>query len=273
MKRILFSVLILALAACGREPYVIVQIADAQFGFTSTVECRNAGVEYDNDVTVEAEYLAKAVALVNEMRPDAVIFTGDQVNHCSNEIEWDAFNKEVAAIDKDITVYHIPGNHDVILSENKVDMSTYSPQYGEGHFVVSENGVRVVGVNSNYIKYNDPKEEEQMAWLQEALKKGRKDEVTLVFSHHPFFLKEVGEDDGYFQIQRDKRQKYMEMFESYGVDALYAGHLHNNSAGEYNGIPVTTTTSVCYQIGDAQPSVLVITVDDGVVTDELVTIK
>lgn len=273
MKRFLFFALLLALAACGNEPYVIVQIADAQFGFTATDRCRRAGVEYDNDVTAEAQCLAKAVAMVNEMRPDAVIFTGDQVNHCSSSIEWDAFNKEVAAIDKDITVYHIPGNHDVILSENKVDMSTYSPQYGEGHFVVSDGGVRVVGVNSNFIKYNDPREVEQMIWLETALKKERKDEVTLVFSHHPFFLKEAGEDDGYFQIQRDKRQAYMELFESHGVDALYAGHLHNNSAGEYNGIPVTTTTSVCFQIGDAEPSIRVITVDGGVVTDELVTLK
>lgn len=94
-----------------------------------------------------------------------------------------------------------------------------------------------------------------------------------MFSHHPFFLKEVGEKDGYFQIQSAKRQGYMDLFKSMNVDALYAGHLHNNSEGSYEGIPVRTTTSVGYQIGDAYPSVRVITITDGKVIDSLLPIE
>jgi hypothetical protein len=79
----------------------------------------------------------------------------------------------------------------------------------------------------------------------------------------------IAEEDGYFQIQKSKRQEYIGMFTEADVDALYTGHLHNNSQGAYDALPVTTTTSVAFQIGPSQPSIRVITVQDGKLTDEL----
>lgn len=265
--------MLLAAVSCSRKPYVIVQIADAQLGFTATSKAQNEGREYDNDVTYEADYLAKAVAMVNEMKPDAVIFTGDQVHHCNNQVEWDSFAALTEKIDKSIRQFHVPGNHDVVISGNKVDMLPFSSRYGNGYFVSEDSKVRIVGINSNLIKYNDATEGDQFEWLKKALKKSSSKQLTLVFSHHPFFLDELGENDGYFQIQSAKRGDYMKLFEEYDVDALYAGHLHNNASGHYNGMPVTTTTSVAYQIGDAAPSIRVITLADGAVADELIPVR
>jgi hypothetical protein len=53
------------------------------------------------------------------------------------------------------------------------------------------------------------------------------------------------------------------------VDAVFAGHLHASAAGEYNGIPMLTTTSSGYQLGDEHPSVRVIKIEDGVITEYL----
>ena len=39
------------------------------------------------------------------------------------------------------------------------------------------------------------------------------------------------------------------MFPTAGVRAVYAGHLHDLSEGEYCGIPMKTATSVAYQLG------------------------
>lgn len=272
MKRIFLLSLLLAIISCSSEPYVIVQIADAQLGFTATSQCQKEKTEYNDDVTYEVECLAKAVALVNELKPDAVVFTGDQVHHPLNEIELDAFAQQAEGIADGIDVFYLPGNHDVLIGEEQVDMSPFTKRFGEGTFLSVKKGVRMVGLNSNFIKYNDPRENDQLEWLRGALKKSRKNEVSLIFCHHPFFLNEVDEADGYFQIQASKRQCYMELFESNGVDAVYAGHLHNNSAGSYNEIPVVTTTSVAYQIGGPQPSVRIIKVEDGTVSDELVPI-
>jgi 3',5'-cyclic AMP phosphodiesterase CpdA len=178
----------------------------------------------------------------------------------------------IAGIDPSVTVLHLPGNHDVVISEGNVDLTPFTDRYVNDRFVHTERGVRMVGINSNLIKYDDQLEHAQMEWMKDVLTKDSEDEVTLVFSHHPFFLQEIAEEDGYFQIQKSKRQEYIGMFTEADVDALYAGHLHNNSSGEYSGMPVRTTTSVAFQIGDAQPSIRVITIADGVISDRLLNI-
>ena len=268
MKRILYLVMAAVITACSSDPYIIVQVADAQLGFTAADVSQKEGTEYVNDLTYESECLKKAVEMINDIRPDAVVFTGDQVNRAADEEQWTAFAEIISGIDKSVNVFHLPGNHDVVISEGNVDSTPFTSRYGEDRFVFAERGVRLVGINSNLIKYNDPQEEGQKIWLEDALGKNG-DEVSVVFAHHPFFMTDIEEDDGYFQIQKDKRRDYFELFEGMGVSAVYAGHRHNNAEGEYNGMPVRTTTSVAFQIGDAVPSVRVITVAKGTLSDEL----
>lgn len=260
------------LLSCVDKPYVIVQIADAQLGFTAADKSQREGTEYINDLTYEADCLTKAVAMVNDIRPDVLVFTGDQVNRCDDTEQWDVFAKLIAAVDSSVKVLHIPGNHDVIISEGNVDSTPFTDRYVEDRFLHVERGVRIVGINSNLIKYNDPREAEQMEWMKNSLVKDADDEVSIIFSHHPFFLKDIAEDDGYFQLPRVKRKSYFNICTDLKVNALYAGHLHNNSIGSYEGIPVITTTSVAFQIGPAQPSIRVITVQDGIVSDELLNL-
>lgn len=267
MKRILYLVMAAVITACSSDPYIIVQVADAQLGFTAADVSQKEGTEYVNDLTYESECLKRAVEMINDIRPDAVVFTGDQVNRAADEEQWTAFAEIISGIDKSVNVFHLPGNHDVVISEGNVDSTPFTSRYGEDRFVFAERGVRLVGINSNLIKYNDPREAEQKEWLSEALLK--EDEVSIVFAHHPFFMSSIDEEDGYFQIQKDKRQGYFDLFGDKGVDAVYAGHRHNNAEGTYGTMPVRTTTSVAFQIGDAKPSIRVITVSDGAIQDEL----
>ena len=267
-----FLISFFALVSCAERPYVIVQIADAQFGFTAADKSQKEGTEYVNDLTYEIDCLTTAVSMVNEIQPDAVVFTGDQVNRYYDAEQWDAFAKVISEIDPSIKVFHIPGNHDVIISEGNVDSTPFTDRYGSDRFLHIEGGVRMVGINSNLIKYNDPREDGLVEWMKESLTKDSTDEVSILFSHHPFFLKDIEEEDGYFQIQKAKRQDYFNICTVLGVNALYAGHLHNDSEGSYEGIPVTTTTSVAFQIGPAQPSIRVITVQNGMVSDEVLNL-
>ena len=255
------------ITACSSAPYIIVQVADAQLGFTAADVSQKEGTEYVNDLTYEAECLKKAVEMINDIRPDAVVFTGDQVKRAADEEQWTAFAEIISGIDKSVNVFHLPGNHDVVISEGDVDSTPFTSRYGEDRFVFAERGVRLVGINSNLIKYNDPRETEQKEWLSEVLLK--EDEVSIVFAHHPFFMSAIDEEDGYFQIQKEKRLGYFDLFGDKGVDAVYAGHRHNNAEGAYGTMPVRTTTSVAFQIGDARPSIRVITVSDGAIQDEL----
>lgn len=273
MRRILTIIIAAVMTACATDPYVVVQVADAQLGFTAADRSQREGTEYVNDLTYESECLAGAVAFINEIKPDAVVFTGDQVNRPADEEQWNKFVELISAIDGSVKVFHVPGNHDVLISEGKVDTAPFAERFGEDRFVHVERGVRLVGINSNLIKYNDPGEEGQKAWLDEALEKSSSDEVSLIFTHHPFFLEDLDEDDGYFQIQKDKRQEYFDMFKDRGVNAVFAGHLHDSRAAVYQGIPMLTTTSAAFQLGKSKPSVRVIRVNGDLVSEELVVIE
>lgn len=272
MKRIFFSVLVLAaLISCKNESFVLIQIADAQLGFDASVKAQAPGAEYVNDLSYEVGFLQKAVAAVNEKRPDAVIFTGDQVNLPADQDQWNVLNEVISEMDPSVTALHIPGNHDVFISAGKVDSTPFTSRYGTDRFVYENKKVCAVGINSNLIKYNDPREEEQFEWMKSVLDQADEGAVKLIFCHHPFFLKDIEEDDGYFQIQKSKRKKYFDMFLEKGVDAVYAGHLHDSSEGEYMGIQMKTATSAGYQLGEAEPSYRYIVIRDGaVVQDKMV---
>ena len=270
MKRI-FTILIAAflIIGCSDRPFVIVQIADAQLGFTAAEKAQREGNVYDGDLSYEISCLEKAVSFVNEMKPDAVVFTGDQVNYSDDEVQWNCFDSLVSKIDESVRVLHIPGNHDVVIGKAGVDSSPFTSRYGDDRFLHKDRNVILVGINTNLIKYDDSLEVCQQEWLEEALVKKSDDDVVIVFGHHPFFMSDIEEEDGYFQIQKSKRRDYFNLFIENGVDAVFAGHRHNNSEGVYEDIPMKTTTSVAFQIGKAKPSIRIITVRDGRVYDEL----
>lgn len=269
MKKLFLSIVMASvLAACSR-PYTIVQIADAQLGFTASDRCKTEGREYDEDITYELDYLKKAVAKVNEISPDALVFTGDQVHNINNQKEWSAFKTAVAAVSDDVKIFHLPGNHDIHIGINEVNMEPFEERYGKGSFVYEDGNIRLIGMNTNFIKYDDPRENEQFEWLVKVLGK-QKGQTCLVFGHHPFFLEDIGEDDGYFQIQKNKRKVYFDLFSRKGVNGVFAGHLHDNAEGEYKGIPAYTATSVAFQAGDAVPAIRLISVRRGVVSTEMI---
>lgn len=261
--------LLMSLCGCAQEPYVIVQVADAQLGFAAADRCQREGVAFDNDVTYERDCLLRAVDFINGMKPDAVVFTGDQVNYPDIPAQCEAFDEVASMIDKDIKVFHIPGNHDVIIKDSGVDSSPFTDRYGDDRFVHSERGVKLVGINTNLIQYEDDMEYDQVDWMEAVMEKNGNEDVTLVFGHHPFFMTDIDEPDSYFPIKGSRRREYFELFSVMDVDAVYAGHRHETFEAEYDGIPMRTTTSVAYQIGNSRPSVRVITIKDGAVSDEL----
>jgi 3',5'-cyclic AMP phosphodiesterase CpdA len=272
MKKLLLFCTILAAASCSPRTYTIVQIADAQLGFDAAVKGSAPGAQYVNDLTFEVECLKATVAKVNELKPDAVVFTGDQV-HLPYDIEqWNAFMQITADIDPSIKVYHLPGNHDHILKDGTADPSDFISRFGYDRFVAEEGKVNLIGLNTSLIYFNSDLEQDQKQWLESALADTKKRDVTLIFGHHPFFCENIDEDDTHVQIPKSKRYMYFYLFAEADVDAVFAGHLHDNRTAEYEGIPMLTTTSSGYQLGDAPSSVRLITVSGRKVKEELVPI-
>ena len=253
-KLIILYCLLTLLAACSPKTYTIVQIADAQLGFDAAVKADAPGAEYINDLTYEAECFKAAAEYIRRSGPDMIVFTGDQIHRPLDQQQWDTFNDLLTLLPSDCKVMHLPGNHDVLISEGKVDSTPFTSRYGSDRFVYNVGKFCMIGINSNLIKYDDPGEEEQFQWLKTTLEQSDENSVKVIFCHHPFFLTDIDEEDSYFPIQNSKRKRYFDLFADNGVSAVFAGHRHDNSEGEYKGIKMNTATSVAYQIGEAKPS-------------------
>lgn len=255
MKKIIIIYGLLAiLAACSPKTYTIVQIADAQLGFDAAIKGQAPGAVYVNDLTYETECFKVAAEYIRNGKPDMIVFTGDQVNLPLDQEQWDKFNELLTLLPSDAKVMHLPGNHDVLISEGKVDNTPFTSRYGPDRFVYNVGKFCMIGINSNLIKYDDPGEEEQFQWLKTTLEQSGESAVKVIFCHHPFFLTDIDEEDSYFPIQKAKRKRYFDLLADNGVSAVFAGHRHDTYEGEYRGVRMKTATSVAYQIGEAKPS-------------------
>lgn len=270
LKQILaFTVGALLSMGCTK-PFVIVQVADIQMGFAAAAMAGKSGEKCADDMEFESECLRAVVEAINEICPDVVVFTGDQVNVAGSQAQWDAFEEAVRGVRSEVKILYLPGNHDVAISTGSVDSGEFTSRYGADRFCYCANGVKLVGLNTNLIAHDDPQEAEQFDWLEGVLKqKSGREDCTIVFGHHPFFLNNIDEPDSYFPIMKSKRRLYYDLFAASGVDAVYAGHRHETFDSSFNGIPMKTTTSAAFQIGSSKPSVRIIVVEKGKIHDEL----
>ena len=99
------------------------------------------GTEYVNDLTFEIECLKATVAKVNELKPDMVVFTGDQGHLPYDKEQWDAFVLGISDIDPSIEQYHLPGNHDHILKDGTADPQDFIARFGSDRFAVKKGNV------------------------------------------------------------------------------------------------------------------------------------
>lgn len=256
MKKLFIgAVILLAAASCSPKTFSIVQIADAQLGFDAAVKGQEPGAIYVNDLTYEKECFERAAKYIRNGEPEMIVFTGDQIHRPLDQEQWDAFGELLTLLPDNAIVKHLPGNHDVLISEGKVDNTPFTSRYGEDRFVYYEDDICVIGLNSSLIMHDDPREEEQYEWLKATLEKAGKNTVKVIFCHHPFFVSDIDEEDGHVAIAKDKRRKYFDLFADNGVSAVFAGHLHHSAEGEYRGVAMKTTTSAAYQLGEDNASV------------------
>ena len=135
---------------------------------------------------LRADCLRRCIADINEQRPDAVIFTGDTVQHGQPE-EYAQLRELLAPLEAPL--YLVPGNRDdkVALRSTLADQA-HLPGNGDFlHYAVEEHTLRLVALDST-----SPGERkgvfcpERQAWLDAVLSE-QPNRPTLLFIHHPPF--------------------------------------------------------------------------------------
>ena len=173
---------------------------------------------------LRADCLRRCVADINSQQPDAVIFTGDTVQH-GLPGEYALLRELLASLEAPL--YLIPGNRDdkTALRAAFGDQA-FLPENGEFlHYVVEDQAVRLVALDST-----SPGERkgvfcpERLAWLDTVLN-DQPDRPTLLFIHHPPF----DVDDHYLGGYRrpEEAAALTDLVSRYAqVVGLLCGHVH-----------------------------------------------
>ena len=195
---------------------------------------------------LRAGCLRRAVADINEQKPDAVVFTGDTTQHGSPE-EYALLRELLAPLAAPL--YLIPGNRD----DNdtlRVAFSDHSHLTGSGdflHYAVEQHSVRMVGIDSTAPgerkgRFCGPRQE----WLDQVLSE-QPDRPTLLFIHHPPF--DVGDHyvGGYRCAEESAALAQIVKGHSQ-VMGLLCGHVHWPVETRWAGIDARIMPSIAVDV-------------------------
>ena len=174
--------------------------------------------------SLRADCLRRCVADINMRQPDAVIFTGDTVQHGRPD-EYALLRELLAPLEAPL--YPVPGNRDDKIAM-RAAFSDY-PDLSDGgeffHYVVDKHEVRLVGIDSTLAGERKGRFcEARQAWLDETLSDER-ERPTLLFIHHPPF--DVGDHyvGGYRLPEEAAALEYI-VSRYPQVKGLLCGHVH-----------------------------------------------
>lgn len=197
-------------------------------------------------VQFRAGCLRRCVADINQLQPDAVVFTGDTVQHGQAD-EYAHLRELLAPLEAPL--YLVPGNRDD-KGELRTAFSDQAPLPRGGdflHYVVEDHAVRLVAIDST-----SPGERKgvlcpvRQDWL-DAVLSSQPDRPTLLFIHHPPF--DVG--DHYIGGYR-RPEEAAALADIVGrhpqVEGLFCGHVHWPVKRDWAGTMASIMPSVAVDL-------------------------
>lgn len=243
------------------RPFFVVQISDPQLGFR------------EKEGFAEGERLLReTVEAINRLRPALVIVTGDMVDNPGDREQLAAYRRLIGRVRCSIPVFHLPGNHD-IGRYTPEHIAPYLDRYGYDRFAFRYGNCAFIGIDSCPIKDGCAKAEAvQYAWLEERLAEAHNARLRFVFLHCPVVLRERHEAENYSNFPEAMRARYLALLKRYGVDAVFAGHLHDTARCLADGIEMITCGPSGKPLGQGFPGMNLIAVyPDGSFTADYVS--
>lgn len=195
---------------------------------------------------LRADCLQRCIADINQQRPDAVIFTGDTVQH-GTPAEYARLRALLAPLQAPL--YPVPGNRD--------DKDAFRSAFGEQpfwprngsflHYTVEDHAVRLIAIDST-----SPGERKgvfcpaRVEWLNSVLSE-QPDRPTLLFIHHPPFDIGTHYIGGY--RRPEEATAIAEVIRRFPhIKALLCGHVHWLVKREWAGTQVRVMPSVAVDL-------------------------
>ncbi|WP_116244677.1 metallophosphoesterase family protein [Nocardiopsis sp. FIRDI 009] len=193
--------------------------------------------DVQNDISSGAAPTIRA-ALADAPDAELAVHSGDLVDSAENDRQWgewyDAFGVEATG---GVNQVAAPGNHEYSRRELSGHWPLQFPGAGNGPdhealdgtvYYTDHQGVRFIVLNSNYAYAPGGDQDgwlgSQEEWLRGVLADNPQ-RWTVVTFHHPVFSSTPGRDNG------PLRERWLDVFEDYGVDLVLQGHDHSYGRG------------------------------------------
>ncbi len=265
------------------RPVSFIQLADTQFGmFRNFVGLTKQGIEEyrRRGMTVqpvepfdgfapETERFEKALNAANQLRPEFVALCGDMVNDPSSSAQLAELERVSGRLAPDVPLYRVSGNHDASegdhVTPTEESLARYRELFGDDTYSFSHGGAKFIVINSTVLHspaHVRAEYDRQVDWLEAELVAARECSVerVIVLSHHPLFLEHPDEPAHYFNVPPDNRRPVIDLLSRYRVDAVFAGHMHQNNYAEHKGMLMIASGSVGYPLGKDPSGYRVVTV-------------
>ena len=267
MRKVMLLVVALAVSAAAApqpaapaSPFFFVQLTDPQFGMAAA----NA------DFAQETASIEFAVATVNRLKPAFVVVTGDLVNTAGDAAQIGEYKRIIAKVDPAIPVYNVAGNHDLGNEPTPDSLAAYVKVFGPDHYTFRFRDLVGVVLNST-IMHSPAKVPTQLAeqekWLEAELAGARQPGVrhVVVFQHHPWFIKNPDEPDGYENIPVERRRRGLALLKQAGVTHVFAGHTHRNVTVKDGPLEIVASAPIGLPLGPDDSGLRVVVVRDDLI--------
>jgi len=218
-----------------KNDYSFVVIGDPQLGMWN---------EEADSWEEDADSLRRCVEEINKLRPKPkfVCVLGDLVHefpHKSLEKharQMDDFEDLIIQLDEEIEIFAICGNHDLGNKPTTDSIGRFEERFGRSYFSFWIGGVKYVMFNSQMYEngVEVPKLfKTQDEWLREQMISANEENPahTVLFCHIPPFAYSRDEKKGYFNFDRQTRDKVCQLAKTGGVRVWFTGHFHRNAIG------------------------------------------
>jgi len=164
-----------------------------------------------------------------------------------------------------IPVYQTMGNHDAVNG----GWRNFWQEFGRPYYAFVYENAKFIVLDNSFAQSFDA---EQLAWLEAELANNLSEHLFVIMHKPVFDPSEIYKD--HIMSGRAIIEKLMKLFEKFGVDYVFTGHIHGYAKSERNGVTYIVTGGAgapLYlppEFGGFYHYVKV-TVDDGKIKDEI----
>ena len=241
----------------GEPDLTFVQVTDPQIGWTyAGNNCGGQNMDYMWERTIRT---------INVVNPAFVVVTGDLTDNKGDASAVALYKTYASELKPSIPMYQLPGNHDIddapsptsygIWQTNFSSSGTSNPWFS---FSDANANTLLICLDSMVMKNpsgNPDANTAQWNWLTTTLQNSGGYAHKIVFMHIPLVMSSTTEPDGTNNMPTATgvRQRLLSLFHTYGVNAVFSGHAHNNAVVFDGDLQIVTTSSCLCSLGTPVP--------------------